>query len=165
MYKLALSRRLFAWLIPAPSFPPFHLYELPSCVRDEERILHHYAGYNSAHCTPVQRSSAAAPTGCTVEKRTCILKPIVFFSFSLSLPVFILHLIAVLSRPPLLLWSPPPPSLPPHPPEPLQERREREKSAAECERHVDSQPLKCFLGRFLILWRRTEWVLPASLLC
>lgn len=69
--------------------------------------------------------------------------------------------------------SPPPPALVP-PPSPSasaatgEERgseREREKSAAECERHVDSQPLKCFLGRSLILWRRTEWVLPASLLC
>ncbi|KAG7225894.1 hypothetical protein INR49_014322 [Caranx melampygus] len=56
--------------------PPFLFYELPSCVGDEERLLPHYAGYNSARWTPVQGSSAAAPTGCTVEKRTCILKPI-----------------------------------------------------------------------------------------
>lgn len=116
IYKLAVSRRLFAWLIPAPSFPPFHLYELPSCVRDEERILHHYAGYNSAHCTPVQRSSAAAPTNCTVEKRTCILKPIGFFSFSLSLSRFLSSTsLQSYHVPPSCSGPPPLPSIHPSP--------------------------------------------------
>ncbi|KAI9528741.1 hypothetical protein NQZ68_017339, partial [Dissostichus eleginoides] len=49
--------------------------------------LHGETGYNSAYRPPVQRSRVAAPPGCTVEKRTCILKPIGSYHVPPSLPV------------------------------------------------------------------------------
>ena len=160
------------------------LYELVvrvlACVRvgDEVRILHHHARLQlraPPACPAVQcRSSHGLRCGETdlhpKANRVFFPLPLLLLSLSLSLSRFLssTSLQSYHVTPPPLLSSPllslclPPlntPSLPPHPPQPLQERereREREKSAAECERHVDSQPLKCFLGRSLILWRRTE---------
>lgn len=145
------------------------------CVRvgDEVRILHRHTRLQlraPPACPAVQcRSSHGLRCGEAdlhpKANRGFFFLPL-FFTLSLSLPVFILHLIAVLSRNPPLLSSPllslclPPPNTPSLPPSPSASaatgERGREKSAAECERHVDSQPLKCFLGRSLILWRRTE---------
>lgn len=108
------------------------------------------------------RSSRRLHRGAPHPTANLFFPPLPFLSLA-PLLVFILHLIAVLSRILPSASYPLPPALPPSPSasaatgeEERERERGREKSAAERERHVDSQPLKCFLGRSLILWRRTE---------
>lgn len=108
------------------SAAPRPLRELPACVRDEESFLRHKTG------GPVPQLPPAAPRSPASYSQSFFFFPLPFLSLS-PLLVFILHLIAVLSRIPPSASYPLPPALPPSPSASAatgEEGRERERE--EC---------------------------------